>query len=138
MLNSKQYPNCARAFKYAEKILSGEIASCWQIKASCERFKRDLENPKFYFDFDKAERACRLLQKFPHIKGPLAGQPLLLDDWQLFIHVNVFGFMWANGKSKGFRRFTKVFVLCARKNGKTALSSPVGLYSLALDGESGA
>jgi len=52
MLNDKKYPNCAKAFQYAEDILSGEIASCWQVFASCERFKRDLKNPKFYFDFD--------------------------------------------------------------------------------------
>jgi len=63
---------------------------------------------------------------------------MILGPWQLFIHCNVFGFMWAEGKSKGNRRFTKVFILCARKNGKTALSSPVGLYMLSLDGESGA
>jgi len=134
IFNKKKYPNCYKAFKYADDILEGRIVSCWQVFAACERFKRDLTNPKFYFDFDKAERVCRLVQKFPHIKGPLAGKPLLLEPWQLFIHANVFGF---HLKTTETRRFTKVFILCARKNGKTALSSPLGLYMLSLDGEDG-
>jgi len=134
-VNGIKYPYCKLAFQYADDILDGKILSCWQVKAACERFKRDLENYKFIFDFDKAERVCRLVQKFPHIKGPLAGKPMILEPWQLFVYANVFGFIW---KHTGFRRFTKTFILCARKNGKTALSSPLGLYMLSLDGEDGA
>jgi len=135
VFDHKKHPNCAKAFQYAEDIISEKIPSCWQVKAACERFKRDLENDGFYFDLDKAERVCFLVQKFTHIKGPLAGKPLLLESWQIFIYANVFGFYH---KHTGFRRFTKVFVLCSRKNGKTALSSPLGLYMLSLDGEEGA
>lgn len=135
MPDKAKYPNCAKAFQYAEDILSGKILSCWQVKAACERFKRDLKNKKFYFDYDKAERACRLIQKFPHIKGPLANKPMDFEPWQLFIYANVFGFHWIH---TGFRRFTKVFILCSRKNGKTALSSGLGLYMMGLDGEEGA
>lgn len=134
-INLKKYPNCAKAFKYAEDILNNKIPSCWQIKASCLRFQRDVTDDRFYFDYDKAERAMRILQLFPHIKGPLANTPLLLEPWQLFIYANVFGFHW---KHTNFRRFTKVLILCARKNGKTALSSPLGLYMMSLDEEEGA
>lgn len=135
MFSLKDYPNLKKAFQYADDILDGTIASCWQVKAACERFKRDLDNPKFFFDYDEAERVCEKLQKFPHIKGPLANKPMLLEPWQLFIHANVFGFKL---KETGFRRFSKVFILCSRKNGKTALSAPVGNYMLSLDGEDGA
>lgn len=131
----KKHVYCARAFQYAKDIISGEIVSCWQIKASCERFFRDLSDKRFYFDYEKAERAMRLLQKFPHIKGPLANKPLLLEPWQLFIFANVFGFHWTHTK---YRRFTRVLILCARKNGKTALSSPLGPYMMSLDDEEGA
>jgi phage terminase large subunit-like protein len=130
----KKYPNCATGFKYAENILGGKIPSCWQVRASCERFFRDLKDDRFIFDFEKAERTARLVQQFPHIKGPLANSQLIFEPWELFIYINVFGFHW---KRTGFRRFTKVFILCARKNGKTALSSPLGLYMLSLDGEEG-
>lgn len=131
----EKYKFTAQAFQYAEDITSGEIASCWQVMASCKRFKRDLEDERFYFDFDKAERALRLIQKFPHIKGPLANKPMVFEGWQLFIYANAFGFIW---KHTGYRRFTKIFVLCSRKNGKTALSSGLGLYMMTLDREEGA
>ena len=85
---------------------------------------------RFIFDFDKAERGTRLIQKFPHIKGPLANKPMKFEPWQRFIYVNVFGFLW---KHTGYRRFTKIFILCSRKNGKTALSSGLGLYMMGLD-----
>ena len=94
-----------------------------------------MENNRFYFDFDKAERGCELIQRFPHIKGPLANTPMIFEPWQLFIYANVFGFHWSHTK---LRRFTKIFILCARKNGKTALSSALGPYMMALDGEQGA
>jgi len=134
-VNLKKYPNCFNAFQYSKDILSGKIISCWQIKAACERFERDLEDKRFYFDLDKAERALKLIQKFPHIKGPLANTPIDFEGWQLFLYANVFGFMWKHTKH---RRFTKVLVLCARKNGKTAVSSGLGPYMMALDDEEGA
>ncbi len=135
MVDKEKYPLCASGFQYAEDIISGKIPSCWQIKSACERFFRDLKNDRFVFDFDKAERGTRLVQKFPHIKGPLANTPMMFEPWQNFIYINVFGFIW---KHTGFRRFTKIFILCSRKNGKTALSSGLGLYMMTLDNEEGA
>lgn len=78
------------------------------------------------------------MQQWPHIKGELAGKPMVFEPWQLFIYYNVFGFKWKIGNYKDFRRFRKVFILVSRKNGKTALSSGLGLYMLSLDGEDGA
>lgn len=133
--NKKKYKNCLKAFQYADDIIAKKIPACWQVIAACERFKRDLKDDRFYFDEDAAERACVFIQRFPHIKGPLANTPMDFEGWQLFIFANVFGFHWKHTK---MRRFVKVFILCARKNGKTALSSGLGLYMMALDGEQGA
>jgi len=133
--SKEKYPLSYSGYKYAEDIINNVIPSCWQIRSSCERFFRDIENEKFILDLDKAERANRLIQKYPHIKGPLANTPMIFEPWQNFIYLNVFGFIL---KSTGFRRFTKVFVLCSRKNGKTAVSSGLGLYMMTLDGEQGA
>jgi phage terminase large subunit-like protein len=130
-----EYPNLSKAFKYADDVLCGNILACKLVILACERFKRDLEDTRFEFDYEEAERVCNLIQKFPHIKGDLANKPMILEPWQLFVYANVFGFKW---RHSGLRRFIKVYLCVARKNGKTALSSPLGLYMMALDNEEGA
>lgn len=134
-INIDEFPNLKKAFGYANDVLCGKIIACKLVILACERFKRDLENTKFIFDYEDAERVCSLIQRFPHIKGELANKAMVLEPWQLFIYANVFGFKW---KHSGLRRFSKVYLCVARKNGKTALSSPLGLYMLALDNEEGA
>ncbi|EHH68390.1 terminase large subunit [Gluconobacter morbifer] len=73
----------------------------------------------------------------PHTKGKWAQKRelIVLEPWQAFILVNAFG--WTR-KSDGLRRFRVVMVVVPRKNGKSALSAPVGLYMLAADDEYGA
>lgn len=129
------HPNCYKAHQYARDIVDQEIVSCWQIMAACRRYFRDLDDDRFVFDKDEAERACERVQRFPHIKGVLAGKPLFLEPWQLFAYANVFGFLW---KKTNKRKYWKVLILCARKNGKTALSAPLGNYMLSMDNEPGA
>lgn len=129
---SDKYPNCIKAFDYADKIISGEIVACKLVILSCERFKRDLKDKRFYFDYDSAERVCDRIQRFPHIKGDLANTPLKLEPWQLFIYCNVFGFKWVDTK---LRRFKKVYLCVARKNGKalsldTPIATPSGYISM--------
>lgn len=136
-MNLSQFPNCEKAFGYADDIISGKIVSCHWVKKACLRFKRDLQDPRFYFDYEAAERACKYIQRFPHIKGPMSGTPMIMSPWQLFCIANPFGFKWAEGESKGLRRFKKVFILVARKQGKSSISAPVGIYMLSLDKEAG-
>ena len=131
----KNFPNVQKAFGYAEDILLGKIVSCHWIKKACLRFQRDLKDTRFYFDYEAAERACKYIQRFPHIKGPLCGTPLTMEPWQLFIMVNAFGFKWAEGENKGFRRFKKIFILVARKQGKaldieTEIPTPTGFVKM--------
>lgn len=59
---------------------------------------------------------------------------LILDPWQVFVAVNIFG--WADGRGK--RRFTKAYVEVAKKNGKSTFASAIGNYMLIADGEAGA
>lgn len=63
-----------------------------------------------------------------------AGRNLHLEDWQCFIITTVFG--WLNEQNK--RRFRTVYTEVPRKNGKSTMTAPVGLFLLAADGEPGA
>lgn len=77
----------------------------------------------------------RFFEALPHIKGSrFAGQRLILADWQCFIITTVFG--WLNEYGK--RRFRTAYEEIPRKNGKSTISAPVGIFCLAADGEPGA
>lgn len=127
-----------RAKRYAEGVVAGLIPACKYVIQACQRQIDDLASPPTGYRFDEARggRACGFIELCPHIKGPLAsrGELLKLQDWQIFILSTAFG--WVD--EEGNRRFRKVYVEVPRGNGKSALSSTIGLYMLALDGEAGA
>lgn len=126
------------ARQYAEGVVAGIIPACKYVQQACQRQIDDLASPPAGYQFDeaKAARVCQFVELVPHIKGPLAsrGETMKLEPWQVFILSTVFG--WVDGK--GDRRFRRVYVEVPRGNGKSSLSSPIGLYMLALDGEAGA
>lgn len=129
---------CDRATAYAEAVVAGKIPACKFVRQACKRQLADLAKPPVgcRFDTAAAERVCTFIELCHHIKGPLAsqGQTIRLEPWQVFILTTVFGWL----DRKGHRRFRRVYIEVPRGNGKSALSSPVGLYMLALDGEEGA
>jgi len=136
----KKHSHVAIAKKYAEDVVSGKISACKWVMLACQRQLDDLERQKeaawpYKFDHTKAERICNVVELFPHVKGrQWAGKNITLEPWQSFIYTTTFG--WVK-KETGLRRFKTVFIECPRKNGKSAMSAPVGLYMLAVDGEPG-
>ena len=136
------HPHFDLARRYAGDVVAGAIPACKWVRLACRRFLRDLAreaDPDWPYRFDpaKAGRICRFVERLPHTKGKWAAQKLLLvlEGWQAWILCNVFGFV---RKADGKRRFRRSVKVIPRKNGKSALSAPVGLYMLAADGEHGA
>ncbi|MFV9076879.1 terminase TerL endonuclease subunit [Serratia fonticola] len=146
----------ADGIRYAERVVAGEIVACELVKLSCQRFLNDLKvGPERGITFSEA-RAQHILNfyKFvPHVKGALAGQPIELMDWHIFILINIFGFIIPlvdentgevvlrnddSGRPVMVRRFRTAYNEVARKNAKSTLSSGVGLYMTGADGEGGA
>lgn len=126
------------ANQYIDEVLNGDKPACEFVKRACERQRRDLqlENFKYHFDEDAATRVCKFIELLPHTKGKWARERKLitLEPWQIFILTTVFGWL----DKYGLRRFKTVYTEIPRKNGKSAISSGVGLYMLAADGEEGA
>ena len=126
------------ALDYAHGVVAGDIPACRYVVQACERQLRDLESPPagYHFDEAKAETICRFVELTPHIKGPAAsrGETMKLEPWQVFILTTVFGWVDKDGN----RRFRRVYIEVPRGNGKSSLSSPIGLFMLAFDGEAGA
>lgn len=138
------YPYTQRALDYVAGVLDGSIVACKWIRLACERFRRDLDrsaadDPAFpyEFDIDKAERLCRFVSKFPHVKGRWAAKRDLFDPrpWQCFYYASIGG--WVH-KETGLRRFRKARLYVPRKNGKSLMAAPLALYMLAADNEPGA
>lgn len=130
---------CAIAASYAKDVAAGRIAASRFVAAACKRQTDDLKRFKaksaaFQFDKAKASKVCQFIELLPHIKGPKAGQLITLEPWQIFVLTTIFGWV----KKDGTRRFRRVYIEVPRGNGKSALSSGLGLYMLAADNEGGA
>ncbi|PPB87757.1 terminase large subunit [Acinetobacter soli] len=106
------------------------------------KFKLD---PDVDFDYllslDRVTHACKFVEACPHVKGKLAKMKpdgtrhkLLLEPWQIFCMMNIFG--WVDSDNK--RRFLYVYIEVAKKNGKSTWLAAVALYLAFIDGEMGA
>jgi phage terminase large subunit-like protein len=136
------FPHVAKMDAYIEGVLSGKIPACKWIRKACERHRRDLEHSAnsvwpYRFDPKLAEKACRFVERFPHVKGRWARKRELFEaeGWQCFWYGSLFG--WVH-KVTGKRRFNKARCYVPRKNGKSLMVAPLGLYMLTADGEPGA
>ena len=130
---------CAIAQDYAKNVVAKKIPASKFVIAACKRQIADLKRWKsnsglYRFDPVKAALVCKFIQLLPHIKGPKAGQKLLLEPWQIFLLTTVFGWV----KADGSRRFRRVYIEVPRGNGKSALTSGVALFMLCADHEAGA
>lgn len=66
-----------------------------------------------------------------HTKGPFAGQPLVLEAWQVDFVNELYRL-----DDQGERIYTNCLLLIPRKNGKSTLAAGLALYELCGDGES--
>lgn len=125
-------------FQYYSEIQSSKIIVSTKVKLFYKHLTEDLldENSKYYYCEKKANRALTFIQKYcKHIKGKFARKPFLLELWQKALVCALFGVL---NKETNLRRFVKVFLLVARKNGKSMLASAIALYCLVADNEPGA
>lgn len=131
--------------QYASDVVEGRIVTGELVRWACQRHLDDLRvGAKRGLRFDATE-ASRVIAFFPmvlrHYKGEWGprpghpqGEPITLEPWQQFVVGAAFG--WK--RSDGTRRFRKVYVEVAKKNGKTLIAAGVGLLLAFFDNEPGA
>ena len=121
---------------YVDGVLSGEIGACPEIVLACQRYLRDLENPKWEFRPGPANVIIAIIETtICHQQGefldatPLRGTPFYLLPYHKFIVYNIMGF-YLTGTQE--RRFKEALDFVPRKNIKTtfaaALAWALGLY----------
>jgi len=114
---------------YIEKIESGKIIVGKKIQQAIDRHKRDLEKSKsddypFEFDLEKTRLPLQFISSLPDPKSMRVNE---LASFQRFLIGLIFG--WVN-KETGHRRFRKVYISLARKQGKSLISAGIALYML--------
>lgn len=120
--------------EYAKECVSGQITSGRKHIWACERFLRDLEksendNYPYYWDERAAQNIVDWFALLRHSKGVLAGEPIVLTDWQRFRLCQLYG--WKK-KSTGRKRFKKSFTEVGRKNGKSQEEAGIALYEISV------
>lgn len=130
------YPlNYNPVLEYWYKIESGEEIVSYKIHQWYKYLAHLINNPGEYFYSHKranhilefAENYCKLS------KGAGAGRPVRLELWEKALLAAVFGIIDINGN----RMCREALLIVGKKNGKSLISSIVGLYLLVGDGEAG-
>lgn len=122
-----RFQNQAEVMEYVNSIVEGRKLACKETKQACERFLRDLEDPRWDFDPTDAEFCIRIIEKtFVHAQGealdgtPMLGKPFLLQPFHKFIIYNLVGFFNAGTK---ICRFHEAVIYIPRKNVKTTFAA---------------
>lgn len=124
-------PYIQRAINYANGVLDGSIAACEDKILEAKRFLRDIENPRFYLNEEVINISVNFIEKVVvHYQGEsvkavsLRNKPMELQEWQMFVVVNVMGFYKAGTIET---RFKEAMVFIPRKQGKTAFTASLAL-----------
>lgn len=121
--------------KYAIDVIEGRVVAGDLVRMACERHLIDLETARdrgFVFDCGKASAVIKTAGLLTHNAGPLSGQRIRLEPWQMFRHGSVYG--WVDAET-GLRRFRKTYHQVGKKNGKTTDTAVPLIYSQLFDGE---
>lgn len=121
--------------EYAHSIVEGRKIACRETIQACERFLRDLEDPRWELRPQEAEAVINIIEStIVHQQGealdgtPLRGTPFLLMDFHKFIIYNLCGFFKAGTIE---RRFKEGMINIPRKNVKTTFTGAL-MWALGL------
>ena len=110
---------------YLDEINSGRIIAGEELKSVLNGLKRDLDNPRYFYDEKPGQLRIEFIEKFcKHTKSPFNGQPFLLELWEKAFLEVAYGFKMSE---TGLRRFNEALLLIARKNGKTTFIAGIDL-----------
>lgn len=121
-------------FKYHEAIQKQEVIVGVWVRLCFEILTTGLLNGEWEFNEKKANKAIKFIENFCH-HSEGRSDLLHLELWQKAIVSAIFGIM---DKTTGYRQFREVFIIVARKNGKTLFAAAIAAYMTYVDGEYGA
>lgn len=113
---------------YVEACISGEANVCVEIRQACERYLRDIQNPKWEFRTGPANEIIAIVETtICHQQGefldatPLRGTPFYLLPYHKFIVYNIMGFYITVHRSGVSRR---LWTLSQERTSRPPLQRP--------------
>ncbi|EJS15358.1 terminase large subunit [Bacillus mycoides] len=124
-------PGVNYADKYANNVMRNKKKYPKSIILAVERYKKWKKRKDIWFDVDRANEMLDFVQSFiRHVKGPLAGQLMELELWEMFVFANMYGWYHKNEKGKTVRVIRESYVQLPKKNGKTIIAAGALLYAM--------
>lgn len=121
--------------EYWNQIKNKEIVVCNKLYRTYKKVVNDLNNPgEFFYSVKRGNHIIEFIENYcRHSKGKMGGKPVILELWEKAMLATIFGFI----NIEGIRKYQFAELIIAKKNGKSLLSSCVGLYLQVGDGEAG-
>lgn len=120
--------------EYYQQICDGSVVVGKWVRLLYEMIIKGLENKSYFYSHKKAQASILFVENFcHHHEGELAPQRIKLELWQKATLSLIFGIV----DEDGIRIFREVFLVVARKNGKTLFAAAIAEYCTFLDGEYG-
>lgn len=116
-------------YEYRDAIKAGRVTVGRYIELIFDILIRGIEEKKWFYNDKKAQKAIKFIENFCH-HSEGRSDLLKLELWQKAIVSAVFGIVDVDG----FRQFREVFIIVARKNGKTLFAAAIIAYMAYLDG----
>ena len=124
-----------RAIAYAKAVKARKLPACIQVRQACARYLDDFKRKDIVYAPERVLHVCEFAELLPHVIGPLTGQPIELEPFQIFIFANLFG--WLDAKTR-LRRYREAFILLPRGNAKSTIAAIIGLYMTFAENQGGA
>ena len=121
--------------EYWEEITTGRVVVSAKIRKVYKKLVYDLDHQdEYYYCPQRANHIIEFAENFcRHSKGKYGGKRVILELWEKALLASIFGFVDIEGN----RKYREAILIVGKKNGKSLLSSIVGLYMLTADGEPG-
>lgn len=131
-----KYPNDYNPIEeYWQQIENKEIVVCDKLYRTYKKVINDLNNPgEFFYSNKRGNHIIEFIENYcKHSKGKMGGKPVILELWEKAMLATIFGFV----NIEGIRKYQFAELIIGKKNGKSLLSSCVGLYLQVADCEAG-
>nr|WP_229192493.1 terminase TerL endonuclease subunit [Bacillus cereus] len=124
-------PGVNYADQYANNVMRNKKKYPKSIILAVERYKKWKKRKDICFEVDRANEMLDFVQSFiRHVKGPLAGQLMELELWEMFVFANMYGWYRKNEKGKIVRVVREAYVQVPKKNGKTIIAAGALIYAM--------
>ena len=125
MPKKKKMPEENFIYAYYQQIKNGSVTVGKWIMLVYEYLVKGIESGEFFFDQKKANDAiCWIENHCFHTEGPKAPGPLILELWQKAMLSAIYGIVDKDGN----RVHREIFLVVARKNGKSVIASAVASH----------